>query len=183
VPVRTVYTYDQAKYGAQLTRLLTFKNNEEHKLGKEPLPAGTVRLYKAHGDNRLGFVGAVTTDYIAKNDEVKVNAGPDPEVSMKRKRLAFKKENLVFNWVNNRQYIAGWDTVEDFEIELANYRGRPVDFEINVSFDGDFDFTSTAEAATVDYRTRRFSTSIAAGGRLKISYNVRTRFGTNIRNK
>jgi hypothetical protein len=183
VPIRTVYTYDPNKYGAALTRLLTFKNNEEHKLGKEPLPAGVVRLYKSHGDNRLGYVGVVATDYIAKNDEIKVNTGPDQEVTMKLKRTSFKKENLVFQWNNNRQYIAGWDTVEEFTLELANFRGRAFDFEINLAFNGDFDFTSEVTNTKVDFRTQRFALTLQAGAKNEVKYTVRTRYGTNIRNK
>ncbi len=183
VPVRTVYTYDPQKHGAVLTKLLTFKNDEAHKLGKEPLPAGVVRLYRQHSDNRLGYVGAVATDYIAKKDEIKVNAGPDQEVTLKHTRKLLKKENLTFSWSGNRQYLAGWDTVETFGLELKNYRGRAYEFEINLAFNGDFTFTSEVASTKVDFRTQRYNVTIPAGGKQDITYAVRSRFGTNVKNK
>lgn len=183
VPLRTVYTWDPSKYGNTLAKLLVFKNDEAHKLGREPLPAGIVRLYRDAGGNRLSFVGQLYTDYIPKNDEVKVNAGFDPEVQIKMKRLSFKKENLVFRWSGNRQYIVGWDHVEDFEIELKNFRKRAVDFEINIVLNGDFDFDSKTASTKIDFRTQRFALTMTAGESKKIAYNVRTRYGTNIKNK
>ncbi|MCA8910411.1 MAG: DUF4139 domain-containing protein [Planctomycetes bacterium] len=183
VALRTVYTWDPSKYGNALAKLLVFKNDEAHKLGREPLPAGIVRLFRDAGSNRLSFVGQVYTDYIPKNDEVKVNAGFDPEVQLKMKRTSFKKDNLTFRWSGNRQYIVGWDTVEDFEIEIKNFRKRAVDFEVNVVMNGDFDFDSKTKSTKIDFRTQRFTLTMEAGGSTKVTYNVRTRYGQNIKNK
>jgi hypothetical protein len=183
VPLRTVYTWDQVKYGAYLAKLLIFKNDEAHKLGREPLPAGIVRLYRDAGGNRLAFVGMISTNYIPKNDEVKVNAGLDPEVQIKSRRKTFKKENLTFGWSGNQQYIRGWDTVEDFEVTLKNFRSRDVEFEVNVILAGDFDFTSETASTKIDFQTQRFALTMKAGEVKTITYNVRTRNGSNVRNK
>ena len=183
VPLRTVYTWDPSKYGNSLIKLLVFKNDEAHKLGAEPLPAGIVRLYRDAGEGRLSFVGLVRTDYIPKNDEVKVNAGTDPEVQLKTKRTSFKKENLTFGWNGNNQYLRGWDTVEDFEIELKNFRNRDVDFEVNVKFSGDYDLSSKTPATRIDFQSHRFTLNLKAGEGSKITYNLRLRNGTNVRNK
>jgi len=183
VPLRTVYCWDARKYGAVLTKLLVFKNDTAHKLGNEPLPAGIVRLYRDAGGNRLGYVGQVVTNYIPKNDEVKVNAGADPEVQIKQKRNSFKKEALTFAWSGNQQYIRGWDTLEDFEIELKNFRNRDVDFEINVILSGDFDFESETANTKIDFQTQRFDLNLKAGESKKVAYKVRVRNGSNVRNK
>lgn len=179
VPVRSVYTWDPAKYGAQLARILTFKNDEAHKLGKEPLPSGIVRFYRNAGAGRLGYVGAISTNYIAKNDEIKVNAGADPEVTMKVTRTQLKKENLSFAFNGRQQYLQGWDTYETFKLELRNFRDRAVDFEINLVFGGDFDFESELASNKVDFRTQRFALKLDKSGKQEVVYKVRTRFGTN----
>ena len=183
VPVRTVYTWDPSRYGSVFTKLLTFKNNEAHKLGREPLPAGIVRLYRDAGQGRLGYVGMVATDYIPKNDEVKVNAGADPEVQLKTKRLTFKRENLTFAFRGNTQYITGWDVLEDFEIEVKNFRSRAVEFEINIVLHGDFDLMSETPSTKIDFQTQRFTRDIRANSSITIKYSVRVRNGTNARNR
>ncbi|MBE7490377.1 MAG: DUF4139 domain-containing protein [Planctomycetes bacterium] len=181
VPVRSVYTWDTAKYGAQLCRILTFKNDEAHKLGKEPLPAGIVRFYREAGAGRLGYVGAVATNYIAKNDEIKVNAGSDPEVTLKITRSSHKKENLSFAFNGRQQFLQGWDTYDQFKLELKNFRDRAVEFEVNLVFNGDFDFESELAATKVDFRTQRYTLRMDKGARQEVVYKVRTRFGTNAR--
>ncbi|MHC4841089.1 MAG: DUF4139 domain-containing protein [Planctomycetota bacterium] len=183
VPLRTVYTLDPNKYGNALYKILTFKNDEKHKLGKEPLPDGTVRLYRKAGDGRLSWVGQVYTKYIPKNEEIKVNTGIDPEVTLKSKRLSLKKESLAFRWSGRNQYIVGWNTVEVFELELKNFRPREVDFEINVSLNGDFDFDSEVANKKIDFRTQRFTLTFKANEQQKIKYTVTTRHGENAKNK
>lgn len=183
VPLRTLYAAQPEKYGAALIKLLTFKNDEAHKLGREPLPEGIVRLYRVAGDNQLSYVGQVVTVYIPKNDEVKVNCGHDPEVILKRTRSSLKKENLTFQWSGNRQYLAGWDTVEEFKLELKNFRNREIEFEVDTYINGDFDFTSATASTKVDFRTQRFAVKLAAGAKMDIAYTVRIRNGTNVRNK
>lgn len=186
VPVKTVYTYDARKYGAYLTKLLTFKNNEEHKLGREPLPEGVVRLYRSMGGNALSYVGEVATPYIAKNDEIKVNAGPDAEVTLKLTRTSLEKKDLSFRrWGNrdNEQSLEGWTTIEGFKLELKNFRALNVNYEVNLVFGGDFDFDSATETSKVDFQTRRFSGELKANTPQTVTFKLTTRNGTNVKNK
>lgn len=179
VPLKTVYTLDPNKYGNQLVKLMTFKNDKKHKLGNEPLPNGTVRLYRKAGDTRLSWVAQLYTKYVPKNDEIKINTGVDPEVTFKSKRISFKKENLVFRWSGRSQYIAGWDTIEEFEIELKNFRPREVGFEINVVLSGKFEFDSEVKNKKIDHRTQRFTMILKANQKMKIRYTVTTKHGDN----
>ena len=57
VPMKTVYRLEPDKFGPAFTKVLEFKNDEKHKLGKEPLPDGLIRLYKKVSDGRLGYMG------------------------------------------------------------------------------------------------------------------------------
>lgn len=186
VPVNTVYTYDVRKYGAAFVKLLTFKNSAEFKLGKEPLPQGVVRLYRDMGSNALGYVGEVATPYIAKNDEVKVNAGADAEVTLKLTRTAFEKKDLTFTRWGGRpeeQRLDGWTTVEEFKLEVKNFRSRAVKFEVNLVFSGDFDFASETASVKVDFQTQRFAGDLKANAPQTITFKLTTRNGTNVKNK
>ncbi len=186
VPVSTVYTYDTRKYGAALFKLLTFKNDEAHKLGKEPLPQGVVRLYRDMGNNALGYVGEVVTAYIAKNDEIKVNAGTDAEVTLKLTRTSLEKKDLAFRrWGNGvqEQRLEGWTTVENYKLEIKNYRSRAVNFEVNLVFGGDFDFESETASIKVDYQTQRFAGELKANTPQTVTFKLTTRNGTNVKNK
>ncbi|MBK8208070.1 MAG: DUF4139 domain-containing protein [Planctomycetes bacterium] len=177
VPLKTVYRLEPAKFGAAFTKVLEFKNDEEHKLGKEPLPDGLIRLYKDAGNGRLSWMGALASKYIPKKDEVKVNVGPDPECTLKGKRLSLKKKDLTFN----QRWLTGWTTVQTFELEVRNFRARDVEVEIHQSFGGDFDFTSEDKFEKHDAQTQKIKFALKSGETRKVTYTVTIREGTNSR--
>ncbi|MCC6573788.1 MAG: DUF4139 domain-containing protein [Planctomycetes bacterium] len=178
IPLKTNYYLQPRKFGPLFTKVLEFKNNEEHKLGKEPLPDGIIRLYRRSAAG-LTWMGALASKYIAKNDEVKINVGPDPEVTLKEKRLSFKKIDLSFESNGRNRWIVGWTTVEEFEIEVKNFRGRAVGVEIHRTCGGDFDFASDDSFANEDFQTRKFVFALGANTSKKIKFTVTTRGGTN----
>ncbi|MBK9974850.1 MAG: hypothetical protein IPP14_08760 [Planctomycetes bacterium] len=177
VPLKTVYMLKEKEFGYGFNKVLQFKNDEEHKLGKEPLPDGVLRLYKDQGNGRLGFMGELASKYIPKNEEVKVNVGPDAECTLAEKRLSLKKKDLTFQ----QGWLIGWTTVEEFELEVKNFRGRAVEVEIHRVVGGDFDFESSDTFETEDARTRKVTFSLAAGTARKIKFRVTTRQGSNIK--
>jgi len=178
VPLKTVYRLEPDKFGPLFTKVLEFKNDEEHKLGKEPLPDGLIRLYKDAGQGRLGYMGTLASKYIPKNEEVKINVGPDAECTLKEKRLSLRKKDLTLNRWNQ---LEGWTTVEEFELEVRNFRGREVEVEIHRSMQGDFDFESDAGFEKHDADTQKVHFTLKAGEQRKLAFKVTTRNGTNRR--
>ena len=178
VPIKTVYRLEPDKFGPAFTKVLEFKNDEEHKLGKEPLPDGILRLYKDAGSGRLSFMGALISKYIPKNEEVKVNVGPDAECTLKQKRMSLKKKDLVFDQWSN---LVGYTTVETFELEVKNFRNRDVEVEIHRSMAGDFDFDSEDNWEKHDADTRKIHFTLKANDTRKLAITITTRQGTNSR--
>jgi hypothetical protein len=177
IPLKTVYHLEPAKFGPEFTKVLEFKNDEEHKLGKEPLPDGIIRLYKDQGQGRLGFMGALASKYIPKNEEVKINVGPDAECTLAEKRLSFRKKDLTVR----DGWLQGWTTVETFEMEVKNFRGRAVEVEIHRSAAGDFDFESATAFEKESFNTRKVKFTLGAGETRKMAFTITTRHGTNAR--
>ncbi len=176
VPLSTVYRLEPDKFGDEFTKVLEFKNDEEHKLGKEPLPDGLIRLYKDAGNGRLSWMGALASKYIPKQEEVKVNVGPDAECTMKERRISLRKKDLTFR--NN--WLVGWTTVEEFETEVRNFRRGAVEVEIHRSMYGDFDFAGEGfEKHDADTQKIRFT--LKAGETRKFKFTVTIRSGTNSR--
>lgn len=182
VPMKTVYHFNPAKFGNGLMKVLEFKNNEEHKLGKEPLPDGVIRLHRLNNGG-MGYMGELTSKYIAKNDEVKINVGADPEVTMKEKRLSFEKTDLVFQSRGGSRWVSGWTTVEKFELEVKNYRAKNVEFEIHRSAQGDFDFESEDKPEKENFNTMKFRFALNANTARKLTFTITTRNGDNVKKK
>lgn len=182
VPLKTVYRLEPAKFGAAFTKVLEFKNDEEHKLGKEPLPDGLIRLYRLNNGG-MGYMGELWSKYIPKNDEVKINVGPDPEVTLKERRMSFLKQDLVFQSSGGSRWLAGWTTVEEFELEVKNFRNKAVSVEIHRSVEGDFDFDSADEPQVENFNTRKFTFDLGAAKSRTLKFKVTTRNGSNVKQK
>jgi hypothetical protein len=177
VPVQTVYRLEPDKFGWDFTKVFEFKNDEEHKLGKEPLPDGLIRLYRNAGAGRLGWLGVLASKYIPKGDEVKINVGPDDECTLKSKRLSLKKKDLSFQWGS----LVGWTTAEEFELKVHNFRGRDVEVEVHQTFYGDFNFDSADTWEKHDADTQKIRFTLKTGTERKLAFTVTTRNGTNSR--
>ncbi|MDC1141844.1 hypothetical protein OAU50_02025 [Planctomycetota bacterium] len=174
VPMETVYRLQPKKHGQGFNKFLEFKNDEEHKLGKEPLPDGMLKLYRKLGDGRLSWIGQVFNKYIPKNEEVKINLGADSNVTMKSRRLKLRKKDIV---LRNR-YISGWTTVEDFEIEIKNFRNKNVKVEIHRSFNKWASFDGEGWVKE-DANTQKIEFSLEANKTSKLKFTITTKNGSN----
>jgi hypothetical protein len=175
VPLKTVYRLEPDKHGPYFTKVLEFKNDEEHKLGKEPMPDGLLRLYKQMDSGRLGYMGEVYNKYIPKNEEVKVNVGPDAECTLKEKRLTLKKKDLAFR----QNWLVGWTTVEEFEVTVSNFRDRDVEVEVHRTMAGMFTFESEDTWEKHDADTQKIHFTLKAGTERKLAFKVTTKQGEN----
>ncbi len=45
VPVINLYKFEEERYGRSVVRFLSFKNDDEHKLGQTPIPGGMLKVY------------------------------------------------------------------------------------------------------------------------------------------
>ena len=58
VPVVNLYKYEEQRYGSNVVRFLSFKNDKEHKLGETPIPGGMLKVYRDVGDKEhLSYTG------------------------------------------------------------------------------------------------------------------------------
>jgi len=60
VPVINLYKYEQERYGNSVVRFLSFKNDEEHKLGETPIPGGLLKVLWILGRRITGSTETAT---------------------------------------------------------------------------------------------------------------------------
>lgn len=174
IPLETVYRLQPKKHGHGFNKFLEFKNDEEHNMGNEPLPDGMIKLYRKVGAGRLAWLGQVFSKYIPKNEEVKIDLGADANVTMKSKRMKFKKKDIVVD----RKWVVGWTTVEDFEIEVKNFRGRSVKVEIHQSFGRWATFAGEGWVKE-DSNTKKAEFTLEANKSNTLNFTVTTKNGQN----
>ena len=176
VPVINLYKFEQQRYGNSVIMFLSFKNDEEHKLGETPIPGGMLKVYRtADEQGHLSYTGQSSFKYIPVDEDVELNLGPVANVVVEPTLIDFKTENYRFN---NRGNVSGWDEVRTFKVEAKNTREIPVKIEIKRNFNtqywklarsGDF-----GQFEKVDLDTVKFTLSLQPMSVKKFEYVLTT---------
>ena len=118
IPVKSLYKYDEDRYGTDTIRFVSFTNDTEHELGTTPIPEGDVKLYQTVNDRQnLSYVGETDVKYIPVNEEVELNLGPAQRVKVEPTLMDRKTDRHTFD---NRGNINGWDEIETWSVKLTN---------------------------------------------------------------
>jgi len=179
IPVKSLYKYDEERWGPQTIRFVAFTNDEKHNLGQTPIPNGDVKIYSQADDaGYLSYVGGTGTKYIPVNEEVELNLGPARLVSVEPKLMDFKTENYVFDTKRN---VSGWDEVRTWKIEITNTRTLPIEIEITRGF-GTAYWELKLDGQDISYQKydvmhARFKLNLGSRSKRVFSYTVRTYHG------
>jgi hypothetical protein len=194
VPVKIQYRYRPQEYGEQLVRMYLMTNNPESKLGTTPLPNGTVRVYRDNGRDGLSYLTAQTIKYIPIGDKIELNLGQDPEVIFELIKLRTWRDNI---WMRHDGFnvlrrvddgaakvevnssVVGWDEHQLFTQRVRNYTAKPIDVEVRRSYPGHVVFRSSLKPVLHDYRTVQFGTTVEAGKRSDLQFELLTHHGIN----
>ncbi|MDF1536986.1 MAG: hypothetical protein P1S46_10910, partial [bacterium] len=131
VPVKNLYRYEEEKYGLAPVRFISFANDQEHRLGSEPIPGGLVKVFRDTGQNGyLSYIGARENKYVPKDEEVNLDLGPSGQVSVIPTLMDYRTDN--YEW--HTDSITGWDEHRTVRVEVANYRDIPVKIEVRRNF-------------------------------------------------
>ncbi|HSW00842.1 MAG TPA: DUF4139 domain-containing protein [Sedimentisphaerales bacterium] len=180
VPVVNLYKYEQERYGPQVVRFLSFKNDQEHKLGQTPIPDGNLKVYRSVDDQKhLSYEGRSAFKYIPVNDEVELNLGTVADVVVEPRLMDYKTENYRFN---NRGNVSGWDEVQTFAVEVRNTRDVPAKIEIVRNFGTpNWDLKRAGDETgfeKVDLDTVKFTVAMASQSKKTFEYTLTTYQGT-----
>jgi hypothetical protein len=180
VPVINLYKYEEERYGTSVVRFLSFKNDEEHKLGETPIPGGMLKVYRDAGDDgHLSYTGQSSFKYIPVDEDVELNLGAVADIVASPKLMDFETDNYEFD---RRGNVSGWDEIRTFEIEVKNTRDIGVKVEIKRNFNtsywkldrsGDF-----GEFEQEDMDTIKFTLELRPRTVKKFEYVLRTYHGT-----
>jgi len=176
VPVVNLYKYEQERYGNSVVRFLSFKNDEEHKLGETPIPGGMLKVYRGVGDKgHLSYTGQSSFKYIPVDEDVELNLGAVGDVVVEPTLMNFETKNYRFDRKRN---ISGWDEVRKFKIEVKNTRDIGVKVEIQRNFPTQYwKLETSQEFEKVDLDTVKFTLVLQPRSTNKFEYVLTTYHG------
>lgn len=179
IPVINLYKYEEERFGKQVVRFLSFKNDKMHKMGKTPIPGGILKVFRhVDEEGHISYEGSSRFKYIPVDEDVELNLGQVSSVIVKPKLMDFKSDKYLFN---SRGEITGWEEIREFEIEVKNTRTVPVKMEIirnlktvywDIQNTGDF-----GQYEKVDSDTVKFTVNLDARDSKKINYRLITQHG------
>jgi len=179
VPVINLYKFEAERYGPNVVRFLSFKNDREHKLGETPIPGGMLKVYRGVGDNgHLSYTGQSSFKYIPVDEDVELNLGPVANLVVEPKLMDFKTENYRFD---RRDNISGWDEIRTFQVEVRNTRDINVKVEIKRNFNTQYwDIDNSGDFGAfekVNLNTVKFTLDLPPRSAKKFEYVLRTYHG------
>jgi hypothetical protein len=179
IPVKSLYKYDEDRYGGRTIRYVSFANDEEHELGQTPIPNGAVKIYRTVDEEKnLSYVGGTSVKYIPVDEDIELNLGPARLVSVEPVLMDFKTENFLYDRKGN---ITGWDEVRTWKIKITNTRKLPVDVEITRNFNTSY-WTMQFDEKNIsckkhDASHARFELTLEPRTKREFTYTVTTYHG------
>ena len=176
VPVINLYKFEQERYGNSVVRFLSFKNDEEHKLGETPIPGGMLKVYRGVGDKgHLSYTGQSSFKYIPVDEDVELNLGAVGDVVVEPTLMDYETKNYRFDKDRN---ISGWDEVRKFKIEVKNTRDIGVKVEIQRNFPTQYwKLETNQEFEKVDLDTVKFTLVLKPRSKQDFEYTLTTYHG------
>ncbi|MFH1719506.1 MAG: DUF4139 domain-containing protein [Planctomycetota bacterium] len=179
VPVVNLYKYEEERYGPGVVRFLSFKNDEEHKLGETPIPGGLLKVYRGVGEQgHLSYTGQSEFKYIPIDEDVELNLGAIADIVVEPKLVDFKTENYRFDTQGN---VSGWDEIRTFNVQVKNTRDIPVKVEIRRNFNTQYwDIRNSGDFGAfekVDLTAVKYTLDLQPRSARTFEYVVRTYHG------
>jgi hypothetical protein len=174
IKVKSLYKYDEERWGPQTIRFVAFTNDEEHNLGQTPIPNGTVKIYgRADAEGYLSYVGGTDIKYIPVDEEVELNLGPARLIKVEPTLMDFKTESYVYDRKKN---IAGWDEIRTWKIEVTNTRELPIELEITRGFGTSYWTLKLADPASIPGDAVSYEKHDAKHARFRLTRKPRSKW-------
>ncbi len=142
--------------------VVEFENSEANNMGM-PLPAGTVRLYKADRDGQLQFLGEDNIGHTPRNEELRLYVGDAFDVVATRR--------IVGN-----ERISDRVSEQTVEIEVRNRKEDAAEVTVVEPVYGDWTLRNQSHPhEAIDAYTIAFPLTIPAGETTTVRYTVRIR--------
>ena len=151
--------YDSESKGMKPSIYLVFGNTEENKLG-QPLPKGTVRLYKEDSKGNMQFIGEDRINHTADKETVRLHLGTSFNLSADMKRIVFKKLSEKLQ-------------VGTYEVTFKNGSDASANIQLLLEFPDGFRIVEESlQGDRITSNTVKWVVSVPAKGETKLTYKV-----------
>ncbi|MEY2936725.1 MAG: hypothetical protein RL033_7474 [Pseudomonadota bacterium] len=155
--------YGELSKNQKVSVFIDFQNSAQNHLG-QPLPKGTLRVYKADKNGAKQFVGEDALDHTPRDEKVRIKVGEAFDVVADRKQQSWTS-------LGNCSAESAW------QVDLRNHKDEDVRVEVREPAGGDWTIVSSSlPAVKDDARSFHFDVAVPKRGATKVTYKVRVRW-------
>lgn len=138
---------------------VSFENSEKNKLG-QPLPKGTIRLYKEDAKGNMQFVGEDRINHIADKEKVRLRIGTSFNLTVDMKRIAFRK-------------LSEKTQMGTYEVVFKNGSDKATDVHLTLNFPDNFKLMEESlKGDRMTSNTVKWIVPVPEKGESKLTYKV-----------
>jgi hypothetical protein len=157
------YRWNEQVKNQKVSVFVVLDNSEAKGLGM-PLPAGTVRVYKADSSGAQQFIGEDRIDHTPRDEEIEIKLGEAFDVVGDRRQTSW-------------QALGKCSGESAWEVELRNHKDAPARVEVLESTGNDHQVTASSHPVQArDSKSFAFEVDVPARGAVKVTYRVRVRW-------
>ena len=138
---------------------VSFENSEKNKLG-QPLPKGTIRLYKEDAKGNMQFVGEDRINHTADKEKVRLRIGTSFNLTGDMKRIAFRK-------------LSEKTQMGTYEVVFKNGSDKATDVQLTLNFPDNFKLMEESlKGDRITSNTIKWIVPVPEKGESKLTYKV-----------
>lgn len=172
IPIKKTYTFDPVQYGQDIIPMHYVINNvSESGLGKYPLREGKARIFQEDSQKQIAFLGEDWAPFVPIGGEMKLYLGVARDIKVEKKKMLDEK-------INRRGYHGYvYDTDEQWELVIENFKNQPVALDIYEHVKGQWDMDKTSrEWEKKDANTIIFHVNLPPNGeKVVLKYGIHRR--------
>lgn len=181
IPVVNLYKYDNSRFGENVVRFLSYKNDTAHKLGETPIPGGALTVYRqVDAAQHVSYEGQSSFKYIPVDEDVELNLGAVSNVIVEPKLMRTATDAFAFDQWGD---IAGWDVIQEWQVEARNTRDVPVTVQVSRQANHSYwDQVHAGDAGNyekIDIGSFRFTLDLPPRSAKTFTYTITHHEGTN----
>lgn len=169
------YRYGVDQYGGNVERILRLSLDPATHRAVALLPAGGLTLYDATDDSAPLLVGTLN---FGGAYGMELDLGPEPDIVVQRKLMDMARSNLEQDRVGK---ISGSDTREDYEIQVRNHLGVPVDLRITELLTSNWELQSELAPYEKGPTVARFALLIEPEAQASLKFTLLKHSGTRVK--
>jgi hypothetical protein len=147
----------------KVSAFVVLDNSEASGLGM-PLPAGTMRVYKADSSGSQQFVGEDAIDHTPRDEKLEIRLGEAFDIVGDRRQTSFR-------------VLGRCSSESAWRIEIRNHKSEATPIEVLEPVSGDTEvLESSHPVARRDAQSFAFDVDVPAGGALLVTYRVKVRW-------